>query len=124
MDAVVLLVNDDPDMLRSVADVLEARLPGVRAMASTDAREALGLVAAEDPDALVVDYVMEPMNGVAFLQAARALRPGVPCAFLTGSNLHESNARLAGADVVLRKPVDPEALVAAVGGLLRRRRVA
>src|SRR4051794_15328157 len=79
----VLLVDDD-DMVR---EMLAAQLDdlGFHILPAAGGTEAIALLeAGETVDALGSDLSMPGMNGVATIEKARSLRPGLPCFLLTG----------------------------------------
>ncbi len=100
--ATVLVVDDDPDVRRVLAETLE--MLGYRALLAADGEAGLRLLDADRPDLLLVDFAMPGMNGAEVAQAAHARYPTLPIAFATGyadTTLLEA----ARADApVLRKP--------------------
>ncbi|MGL5444556.1 MAG: response regulator transcription factor, partial [[Mycobacterium] stephanolepidis] len=67
----VLMVDDDPDVRNSVARGL--RHSGFDVRVAVDGRDALTQLAADEPDALVLDVQMPELDGVAVVTALRAL---------------------------------------------------
>jgi CheY-like chemotaxis protein len=59
---------------------------------------------------MVSDLSMPGMNGVAAIQQARALRPGLPCFLLTGHAGERAALSSDNAFTVVRKPVSVQAL--------------
>jgi CheY-like chemotaxis protein len=103
----VLVVDDDPDALRSVARLLETC--GFRVVVTTSGAEALArLRDADDPaevDVVLTDVVMPHMSGPVLAAELRALRPTLPVVLMTayGADL------LVDVDApVLSKPLLPE----------------
>lgn len=79
----ILLVDDDPAMLSSLAEILERSRHVI--IARQSAAEALAEVrAGAHVDLVITDYRMARMDGVEFLRALRFLRPHVPAMVLTG----------------------------------------
>ena len=80
----VLLVEDEPAVLRFARRVLEGA--GYRVLAAASPAEALRL--AQEPgaplDALVTDVIMPDMNGVVLAERVRQLHPKVRCLFMSG----------------------------------------
>jgi DNA-binding response OmpR family regulator len=115
----LLIVDDDDDVLHSVAGVLTAIGYVVRT-ASTSA-EALKQFVAEPPDLVMLDFAMPGINGVDLARQVRALAPTQPLLLMTG---HADVQRLeAAADGVplLRKPFREAELSLAVRRSLGRR---
>lgn len=118
----LLVVDDEPNLLRAVAACLKAEDYEVNTARS--GREALLQLAAAVPDLVVSDIRMPGMDGY---QLARQLRGSprtalVPIVFLTAKD--ETADRIegfrAGIDAYLTKPFEPEELIAVVNGILSR----
>lgn len=107
----VLVVDDDQDLLDVTRFVLEGEGYGV--LTARNGEEALGLLRAGPPPALVLlDLMMPVMNGWAFLEE-RAREPAlqaIPVLVLTASEPEE----VPGAVGILRKPFDLDDLINAV----------
>lgn len=118
----LLIVDDDPNLLRAVAACLRGEGYEVDTARSGD--EALVHIAQRLPDLIVSDIRMPRMDGYAF---ARQLRSNprtdlIPVIFLTAKD--ESSDRIAGirsgVDAYLTKPFEPDELIAVIGNILRR----
>lgn len=107
----ILVVDDDQDLLDVTRFVLEGEGYGV--LTARNGEEALGLLRAGPPPALVLlDLMMPVMNGWAFLEE-RAREPAlqaIPVLVLTASEPEE----VPGAVGILRKPFDLDDLINAV----------
>ena len=57
----VLLVDDDPDVLMAMSDVLESR--GYEVVTARDGEEALDNLMEEKPDLMILDLLMPRMDG-------------------------------------------------------------
>jgi CheY-like chemotaxis protein len=114
----VLVVDDTPDVLQVVADILTE--DGAEVTAVGSAEEALAALQWKRPDVLLSDLVMPGKGGYWLIQQVRALPPergGVtPAAALTGlaGPEHRASALQAGFQLHVEKPVGLEALIAAV----------
>lgn len=106
----VLLVDDEPLILRSMAQALRGE--GYEALAASTAREALALAqpskaGAQRPrvDLLITDILMPTMSGHALVREMRKSRPDLTVLFISGSPVEpaESGAQSSG-DAVLLKP--------------------
>lgn len=118
----LLIVDDDPNLLRAVAACLRGEGYEVDMARSGD--EALIRVAQRLPDLIVSDIRMPRMDGYAL---ARQLRSNsrtdlIPIIFLTAKD--ESSDRIAGirsgVDAYLTKPFEPNELIAVIGNILSR----
>jgi DNA-binding NarL/FixJ family response regulator len=118
----LLVVDDEPNLLRAVAACLKTE--GYEVNTARSGREALMQLAEAVPDLLVSDIRMPGMDGY---QLARQLRGSprtalVPIVFLTAKD--ETADRIegfrAGVDAYLTKPFEPEELIAVVDGILSR----
>lgn len=118
----LLIVDDDPSLLRAVAVCLRGEGYEVDTARSGD--EALVHIAQSLPDLIVSDIRMPRMDGYAL---ARHLRNNprtdlIPVIFLTAKD--ESSERIAGirsgVDAYLTKPFEPDELIAVIGNILRR----
>jgi len=118
----LLVVDDEPNLLRAVAACLKAG--GYEVSTARSGREALVQLAEAVPDLVVSDIRMPGMDGY---QLARQLRGAprtalVPVVFLTAKD--ETADRIegfrAGVDAYLTKPFEPDELIAVVNGILNR----
>jgi CheY-like chemotaxis protein len=111
----VLLIDDDPYMVRIVSTVLEAM--GVRDILGIDGRyDALEAIRTWGPNLVIVDHLMEPLPGLELIRKVRQCDTEhryIPLVLLTGYANAEvvTRARFqAGADAVLVKPVSAKRL--------------
>ncbi len=117
----ILLLEDDPDAAARVLSALEA-LEGAEAHHVVRGEDALRRAASETFDVLILDRMVEGMDGLQALERLRALDVRTPALVL--SNLGATRNRIegldAGADDYLAKPFDAEELVARLKALVRR----
>jgi DNA-binding NarL/FixJ family response regulator len=118
----LLVVDDEPNLLRAVAACLKAENYEVNT--ARNGNEALIQLAESIPDLIISDIRMPGMDGY---KLARHLRGSprtalVPIVFLTAKD--ETADRIegfrAGVDAYLTKPFEPEELIAVVNGILTR----
>jgi FixJ family two-component response regulator len=112
----VAVLDDEPEMLKALRRLLCSR--GFRV--DTYQRGADLLAAIERsprPDCLVLDLHMPEMSGFDVLEAMRTRQIPVPVIVLTGQDAPgmEERSRLLGAVRYLRKPVDRDDLLSALG---------
>ncbi len=117
----VLLVEDDDDNRELMAEVLEAA--GYVVLTAASGQDGLKKLSEHSIDVVVTDVGMPGMGGLEVAKAAKAIAPSVPVVIVTGWAEREDIARARGREVdsVLIKPVDPDALTAAVGDVLAGR---
>jgi FixJ family two-component response regulator len=113
-ERVVMVVDDDANVRRGLAHLLEAEGYAVRAYA--DAADFLAQPAPLAPSCLILDMQMPRLDGMSVLQHMAERHLALPVIFLTGHGTIPLSvaAMKAGANEFLTKPVDPDALLAAV----------
>lgn len=118
----LLIVDDEPNLLRAVAAVLRGE--GFEVRTARGGREALGMIAQDAPDLIVSDVRMPGMDGY---ELARRLRSTagfslIPIVFLSAKD--ETTDRIegfrSGVDVYLSKPFEPDELIAVIRNILQR----
>lgn len=117
--AQVLVVDDDPGVLRSMQLLLE---DDCDVTAVSSAREALGVAAQKRFDAVVTDLRMPDMNGAELATALNQCSPfPVYCILLTGtpSEVGPSTPGASDLVMVLAKPIEPERLIRVVTQIAR-----
>jgi two-component system alkaline phosphatase synthesis response regulator PhoP len=119
MKEVILIVDDEPKIIRLARDYLERG--GFQVLTAGDGRTALHRARTENPDLIVLDLMLPEVDG---LDVCRTLRreSDVPIIMLTARS--EEADRLIGlelgADDYITKPFSPRELVARVRATLRR----
>ncbi|NLE76467.1 MAG: response regulator transcription factor [Chloroflexi bacterium] len=116
----ILVVDDEPRMVRLVAEILKAMGFEVTAAASGEA--ALQMLALEQPDLVVLDILLS--RGIDGYEVCRRIREfsDVPVIMLTAKAQDAEMLRgfEVGADDYLTKPFNAKELVARVKAVLRR----
>ena len=115
----LLLVDDDPDLLRLLAIRLEAA--GYRVETASNGQEALARASVERPQLVISDMQMPGMDGAALFDALRVQHPLLPVVILTahGSIPDAIAATQRGVFGYLTKPYEPKALLDLVAQALR-----
>lgn len=116
-----LVLEDDPEISEVIQNAL-ATMGEAEISATANGDTALDLILAGPFDCLILDRMVEGMDGLSVLEAARGRDVETPALMLT--HLSEVSKRteglLRGADDYLAKPFAPEELVARVRALMRR----
>lgn len=123
MSAHVLLVEDEINMARTQAKILQRR--GYVVDTASNGREALRLLAESAFDLVITDLKMPVMDGMQLLREMHAKERGYPVIVLTGHGTIESavEAMKCGAVDYLTKPCNPDELLLKVDKLLETKRL-
>jgi PAS domain S-box-containing protein len=119
----VLVVDDEPDARELLKRVL--RQSEAEVTTAENGRQGLDLLRTHKPDVIVSDIGMPGMDGYEFIREVRRLLPAdvgkIPAIALTAFARSEdrTKAMLAGYQVHVAKPIEPQELVATVGSLVR-----
>ncbi len=102
----VLLVDDEKDYVKAMAERMEMR--DVSSRVALNGAEALRMVEDEAPDVMVLDLRMPGIDGMEVLERVKREHPHVQVIILSGhgSEKEEEEARRLGAFDYLRKPMD------------------
>ena len=120
--SLVLVVDDEPNIVRIVSAYLER--DGFDVLTAADGRRALEVARERQPDLVVLDLMLPELDG---LEVCRQLRreSDVPILMLTARS-EDSDTLVGlgiGADDYLTKPFNPAEVAARVKAILRRARV-
>lgn len=119
MQSLILVVDDEPKIVRLARDYLEKN--GFRVISAGDGQSALAMARRERPDLIVLDLLLPGIDGRDVCRILRA-ESDIPIIMLTA--LSEESDQIVGleigADDYIVKPFSPRALVARVRALLRR----
>jgi two-component system KDP operon response regulator KdpE len=119
VDARVLVVDDEPPLLRALATNLRAR--GYTVDVAPTGEEALTLAARHRPDAVVLDLGLPGISGIEVIEGLRGWT-AVPVIILSarGAERDKVAALDAGADDYVTKPFGMDELLARLRAALRR----
>lgn len=118
----LLVVDDEPNLLRAVAACLYGEEYEV--VTARSAEQALVRIAQAMPDVIVSDVRMPGLDGYGLLRHLRGSRRTalIPVVFLTAKD--QCGDRIegfrAGVDAYVTKPFEPDELLAIIGGILAR----
>jgi len=121
-EARILIVEDEPKLVRLVREVLSAT--GYEVLTTNKGGQAIELVAIEQPDLMLLDLVLtDDVDGFAVARRVREFSD-IPIIMLTAKSretdvLHGFDA---GADDYITKPFSSKELLARVRALLKRAR--
>ena len=108
----VLLVDDDPTLLRSLARSLEDH--GFEVLTSTCTAEARAILKRNKVSTIICDYAMPGEAGLDFLAEVRSTHPAITAMMLSGMvsgvGVAEQWAEEIGVKEVLAKPCDVDHL--------------
>lgn len=110
-----LMVDDDPALRGLLQEYLETRGHAVETAAN--GYEALTKIDQANYDAVVTDYNMPELNGVAVLQHIRRHHPSLPVVMMTGERRDPAAVQslvAMGAETCLLKPFAPQDLALAL----------
>ncbi len=112
----ILVVDDEPHILRLLKDALTRR--GYEVVSAASGEQAIAAVKEQPPALIFMDVMMPGMSGLAATKAIRqeAGLAGVPIFLLTarGQEQDVEAGMAAGADEYLTKPFSPRQLAALV----------
>ena len=121
MSQLILVVDDEPKVVRLTRDYLEKN--GFRVITAGDGQSALTIARHEKPDLVILDLMLPQIDG---REVCRILRreSDVPIIMLTAlsEEIDQVTGLEIGADDYITKPFSVRTLVARVRALLRRTR--
>ena len=111
----ILVVDDDPDILDALSEILEAE--GYEVDRARHGQEALARVDRRRPDLILLDLMMPVMDGWEFAHALRRREDGaqIPVVVLSADRQAGAKARVVGARGFLAKPFELNELLRVVG---------
>ena len=116
----ILIVDDDPAIVSSTADMLRAF--SFEVITSTDGRKGFEMAVSQAPDVVILDWMMPGYSGMQFITDYRKQGYQTPVLFLTakGESPDQVEALRAGADDYLSKPCDAQVLRERLRAMIRR----
>ena len=122
MDATLILVAEDDDLMRRVLrSTLEKA--GYRVVTAADGGEAEVALARGEFALIITDLIMPGKDGIEMIEELRKTHPRLPILAISGGGRMPRDdylkvAQLLGAHAVLGKPFSSEQLLTVVSGLL------
>ena len=116
----ILLVEDDPGIRTVVAEV--CKRDGYEALEAATGKDGIETAVAEQPDLVLLDWVLPDINGLEVCREMRRQGVVAPVLMLTGktSKVDVVVGLEVGADDYITKPFDSRELAARIGAHLRR----
>jgi two-component system nitrogen regulation response regulator NtrX len=118
----ILVVDDEPNIRRMVARLLEAE--GYLPREAAHGVAALAAVEAQEPDVVLLDLAMPELDGLGTLEKLRERWPALPVIMMSGQATLTDAVRATklGAFHFIEKPLSPEAVLLTVRGAIEVRR--
>jgi two-component system, OmpR family, KDP operon response regulator KdpE len=115
----VLVVDDEPQILRALSITLKARSYDV--LVATSGKQALAIAAQSSPDIVVLDLGLPDLDGIDVIRGLRGWSK-VPIIVLSGRSqgVSKVDALDAGADDYVTKPFNVDELLARLRAVTRR----
>jgi PAS domain S-box-containing protein len=114
----ILVIDDDPDVRAFISESLAEQ--GYRVTDASDGKSGLSAFAAEQPDLVVLDFIMPGLSGADVAGRILSTHPEQPILFVSGYSETDSIRRIAPNAPLLTKPFRAEALSKAVRTALLR----
>jgi DNA-binding response OmpR family regulator len=111
-EASILLIDDDPAVCESLRRVLATE--GWHVVTAKGGEEALEYLREHEPDLMITDLCMAPVNGWDLLFHENIQRPLLPIFVITALSLQATNGAAHFAAEFFQKPIDLDILLAAV----------
>lgn len=124
MNELILIVDDEPAILTTLAQILEDE--GFRTIATTSGEEALTLYNDRRPDAVFLDIWLPDRDGLETLQALREMDRHAAVIMMSGHGTSETAVKAVkmGAEDYLEKPLSYDATIDALRSALATREAA
>jgi DNA-binding response OmpR family regulator len=116
----ILIVEDEPDIVRGLTDALE--FEGLQVQATHSGKEGVRLMRERAADCVILDLMLPDMNGFEVCEEIRSFNRVVPIIILTARGQESDKVRglEAGADDYVTKPFSVAELLARIRAIFRR----
>ncbi len=120
-DKTVLIVDDDPDVLATIAAALTPT--GAKVLTAADGNTAVELAEKEQPDLIVLDMMLPKRSGFLVVERIKARKPkgSKPFVIMITGNMgtrHKTYAETLGVDDYINKPFRIDRLLGSMDKLL------
>ena len=117
----ILVVEDEQDIRDLLKELLESSVPSVEVSLAPTGGDGLRMMELDAFDLIITDFKMPGMNGLEFLQAARARSPDTPRVLMTAFpdlDIAVRSINEAHIENFFAKPLDPDEIVEKVTRIL------
>ncbi len=116
----ILIIEDEPDIVRGLKDALE--FEGFEVVSTAEGREGIRLARERGPDCIILDLMLPDTNGYAVCEEVRGFNTVVPIIMLTARSQESDKIRglEVGADDYVTKPFSVGELIARIKAISRR----
>jgi DNA-binding response OmpR family regulator len=116
----VLIVEDEPDIVRGLKDALE--FEDYEVLTAPEGRDGVRLAKERAPDCIILDLMLPDVNGYQVCSEIRAFNAVVPIIILTARGQESDKIRglESGADDYVTKPFSVAELLARIKAIFRR----
>lgn len=121
----ILIVDDEPDILDSLKDILELEIDDCLIDLASNAEQAKLLVQKNKPDIALLDIKLGQDNGLDLIPELKSIHPDIGCIMMTAyrDNKYTVQAVRFGANDYLYKPVKPHELIQIITRLLQHQHI-
>lgn len=121
----LIVIVDDTPLNLTLMETMVRRQPGCRALPFADPRAGLAWCEENEPDLIIVDYMMPELDGLEFIRRVRSChdRDDVPILMVTANSERRTryDALECGANDFLTKPIDLHEFEPRVRNMLKLR---
>ena len=116
----ILIIDDNPNILKTLADILEAK--AYQPVAVADGKAALKIVEEYSPLVALIDLKLEGMSGLELLRKIKKLSPSTECIVITGNATLETAVEAIGlgAYSYMLKPYEVEQLLLTINRAIEK----
>lgn len=121
----ILIVDDDPDILASLKDVLELEFDDCVIVLASNVTQAKLLAQESKPDIALLDIKLGQDSGLDLIPELKSIHPSIACIMMTAyrDNKYTIKAVRFGANDYLYKPVKPHELIQTITRLLQHQHI-
>lgn len=118
MAKTILVVDDEPDVIESMKNILERR--GYSVLTALNGMEGLQRIKKGKPDLIITDVLMPEMDGYKFYKELKKNTNtiNIPVIIVTARGQMEDTFKVVGVDGFITKPFSPQDLCAEIESLL------